>query len=132
MLTRRHTRNRSSASRSIFVVYTILFLCCSTHFALEFTHYYKVLVRARHDLFEAMQSPEHPLQSTTGVKGFSLETNELKAADFLITVTDFLGEVILIYRCWLLWSKNYSIIILPSLAAIGSIGKIPGKQSMSF
>ena len=83
------------------------------------------------DPFEATQSSECPLQSTTGVKGFSNETQELKGADLLISITDFIGGVILIYRCWLLWSKNYWIIILPSLAAIGSLGKVPSIQSLS-
>jgi hypothetical protein len=63
------------------------------------------------------------LQITTGVKGFANETKALIGADLLISITDFIGELILIYRCWLLWSKNYGIIILPSLTAIGGIGK---------
>ena len=49
----------------------------------------------------------------------------LVGADLLISIADFTGEFILIYRCWLLWSKNYWIVILPSLAAIGGLGKVP-------
>ena len=47
-----------------------------------------------------------------------------------ISLTDFIGEVILIYRCWLLWSKNYWIIILPSLTAIAGLGKVLSDQSL--
>jgi len=65
---------------------------------------------------------EHP-QTTKGVNGFGDETNALIGADLLISITDFIGEVILIYRCWLLWSRNYWIIILPSLTAIATLGK---------
>jgi hypothetical protein len=83
------------------------------------------------DPFEITQSSERPLQSKTGVKGFSKETKELEGADLLISITDFIGGVILIYRCWLLWSKNYWIIILPSLTSIGSLGKVPSMQSLS-
>jgi hypothetical protein len=66
---------------------------------------------------------EHPPQTTKGVNGFGDETNVLIGADLLISITDFIGEVILIYRCWLLWSRNYWIIILPSLTAIATLGK---------
>jgi hypothetical protein len=72
---------------------------------------------------EATQLLNTPLQITTGVKGFANETNALIGADLLISVTDFFGELILIYRCWLLWSKNFWIIIIPSLTAIASLGK---------
>ena len=47
----------------------------------------------------------------------------LPVSDLFILVTDFIGELILIYRCWLLWSRNYWVIILPSLILIASIGE---------
>lgn len=56
----------------------------------------------------------------------------LAGADLLISITDFIGGVILIYRCWLLWSRNYWIIILPSLASIASLGKVPTTMSSSM
>lgn len=61
------------------------------------------------------------MQTATGVKGFANETNALVGADLLISITDFIGELILIYRCWLLWSRNYWVIILPSLISTASI-----------
>jgi len=60
------------------------------------------------------------LQTTTGV--IASEPPELMAADLLLSVTDFMGELILIYRCWLLWDRKYWIIIFPSLCAIGGLG----------
>ena len=64
-----------------------------------------------------------PPQMAKGVKGFANETNALVGADLLISITDFIGSLILIYRCWLLWSRNYWVIILPSLISIASLGK---------
>jgi hypothetical protein len=64
-----------------------------------------------------------PPQLTKGVTGFADETNALIGADLLISITDFIGELILIYRCWLLWSRNYQVIILPCLISIASLGK---------
>jgi len=95
----RRSHNWGCVDRPIFIISILLYLSCSTHFALEFYHFYDVL-------------------STTGVKNFADETNELVGAYLLISLTDGIGEVPLIYRCWLLWSKNYWIIILPGLAAV--------------
>jgi hypothetical protein len=61
-------------------------------------------------------------QSTTGVVGFGNETHEHMAADVFISVTDLIGQLILIVRCWLLWDNNYWVIILPTLCAIGGLG----------
>jgi len=41
----RHARNRGSFSRPIFIINVLLYLSCTPHFALEFGHFYKVLVR---------------------------------------------------------------------------------------
>ncbi|KAH9995134.1 hypothetical protein BJV77DRAFT_1097770 [Russula vinacea] len=92
-------RGGTDVNKPILVISVFLFLCCSTHFALEFSHFYEVL-------------------ATTGVKRFADETKVLVGADLLISITDFVGELILIYRCWLLWSKNYWIIMLPCLTAV--------------
>ena len=43
---------------------------------------------------------------------------------------EVVGADLLIYRCWLLWSKNYWIIILPGLTAIASLGKVPTNQPL--
>jgi len=95
-------RRGNGVNKPIFIISGFLYLSCSTHFALEFSHFYRVLV-------------------TTGVNGFANETNALIGADLLISVTDFIGELILIYRCWVLWSRNYWVIILPSLLSTASI-----------
>ena len=113
-------RRGSGVNKPILIISVLLYLSCSTHFALEFSHFYKVLVCATSYRSDAIIES---LQITKGVKGFADETNALIGADLLISVTDFIGELILIYRCWLLWSKNYGIIIFPSLIAIASLGK---------
>jgi len=43
-------------------------------------------------------------------------------ADFLISFTDLVGDMVLLYRCWMLWDKNYYVIILPLLSAVGGFG----------
>ncbi|KAH9990911.1 hypothetical protein BJV77DRAFT_1010015 [Russula vinacea] len=92
----------NAANSPIFILGVLLFLACTTHFILEFNHFYHAL-------------------NTTGVKGFGNQKNGLVGAVLLIAITDFLGELVLIYRCWMLWSKNYVIIFLPTLSAIAGL-----------
>ena len=63
-------------------------------------------------------------QARSGVDGFGDETRSLLGADILISVTDVLGEIILMYRCWLLYEKNYLVITIPCLATFGGLGNI--------
>ncbi|KAH9963753.1 hypothetical protein BC827DRAFT_1339725 [Russula dissimulans] len=95
----KRSRNQNGVNKPIFVISIFLYLSCFAHFILEFIHYYTTL-------------------ATADVEGFANETHELMAADLLISVTDFIGELILIYRCWLLWDRKNWIIMFPSLCAI--------------
>jgi len=103
----KRSRDQGSGSKTIFILSIALYLSCFTHFVLEFIHYYTTL-------------------STTGVKGFGDETHEHLAADVFISVTDFIGQLIIIVRCWLLWDKNYWVTIVPSLCALAGLGCILG------
>ena len=40
------TRRGIGFNKPIFIISGLLYLCCSTHFALEFSHFYQVLVCA--------------------------------------------------------------------------------------
>jgi hypothetical protein len=64
-----------------------------------------------------------PQQTATGVQGFAIGTQAIDGANFLIILTDFIADLILIYRCWLLWSRNYWVIILPTLISTASLGE---------
>jgi hypothetical protein len=44
-------------------------------------------------------------------------------ANLLSSVADLLGDLILLYRCWLVWGKNYYVIVLPLLTALAGFGK---------
>ena len=57
-------------------------------------------------------------QAAKGVHGYANETTQLVGADIFLSLCDLLGDYILIYRLWVLWGKNYWIIILPSLCAV--------------
>ena len=57
------------------------------------------------------------------MEGFANLTGILIGAGLLLPVTRILGDLIVIYRCWVLWSKAYWVIILPSLSVISTFGK---------
>ncbi|KAF8477791.1 hypothetical protein DFH94DRAFT_846157 [Russula ochroleuca] len=89
----------SSVKGPLFILSVFLYLSCSTHFTIGFIHFYNAL-------------------NSTGVKGFSNASNSLLGASILVVMSNFFGELILIYRCWVLWSKNYWIIFIPSFTVI--------------
>ena len=62
-------------------------------------------------------------QRATGVEHFANETESLIGADILISVSDLLGGLILVYRCWVIWGKNTLVIILPLLTALAGFGE---------
>ena len=57
------------------------------------------------------------------MNGFAFETNMLLGADLMISVCDLLGDVILIYRCWVMWGRSYWVVVLPGLSAAAGFGK---------
>jgi len=97
--------DRQLAHKSpLFIITVILYLLCSTNFALSFAHYYIAL-------------------STTGVKGFAnlSNSNFTNVNGILVMIAEIMGDLIIIYRCWMLWSKSYWVIIFPSLSATATL-----------
>ena len=73
-------------------------------------------------LFQATQFLTQ-IQNAHGVKGFGTMTNTTIGAGLLASITGFMAELVLLYRCWVLWSKNYWIILFPALVVTGNLGK---------
>ena len=117
----RTRREASHLSLPVVIAHCALFLACTIHWALELYHFVTTLVCFNHlsnwivlDVY---------WQATTGVTGYARETSQLVAADVLISLCDLLGDYILIYRCWVLWGRNYWVVLVPSLCAVGGFGK---------
>lgn len=58
-----------------------------------------------------------------GVEAITVETKPQIGADILFSICDLLGDFILLYRCWIVWDRNYWVIIVPSLTAVAGFGK---------
>ncbi|KAH9852244.1 hypothetical protein C2E23DRAFT_921780 [Lenzites betulinus] len=89
----------------ILILGCVLFASCSAHFALEFLHFFTTL-------------------RDTGVDGYADETLPLVGADILISVSDLLGDFVLLYRCWIIWGKNYWVILVPLFTAVAGFSCI--------
>ncbi|KAH9941750.1 uncharacterized protein BXZ73DRAFT_9966, partial [Epithele typhae] len=98
-------RRWRSVNHPICILNCILFTSCTAHFVLEFDHY---IVRVRTEAFAA----------------FADETSALLGADLLISVSDFLGGVCLLYRCWVIWGRNFWIVLLPLVSGLAGLGCI--------
>ena len=113
---------------TILAAVCLLYLCCTTHFILEFHHFYAALVSCSHwreGLVLCTVTEHMGLQVSTGVDGFANETKPLIGADILISLCDLLGDFILLYRCWIVWEHRYCVIILPALTALAGFGEFP-------
>ncbi|KAG2361901.1 hypothetical protein BDR07DRAFT_1358347 [Suillus spraguei] len=93
------------SNRVIWVANCLLFTASTAHFALMFNHFYITLENA-------------PFSE------FGNETPVLMGANLMISVVDVIGDLLLLYRCWLVWGKNFYVIILPLLTALGGFGCI--------
>ncbi|PIL23333.1 hypothetical protein GSI_14644 [Ganoderma sinense ZZ0214-1] len=104
---RRFKAPRRKLNVSIFLANCLLYASCTTHFALEFNHFYLIL-------------------NATGVDHFADETMPLLGADILISFCDLLGDLILLYRCWVIWDKNHWVVAFPLVTATAGFGCIMG------
>ncbi|KAI0631222.1 hypothetical protein C8Q77DRAFT_194534 [Trametes polyzona] len=89
----------------ILVLGCALFASCTSHFALEFYHFFTSL-------------------RDSGADGFANETKPLVGADILISLSDLLGDCVLLYRCWIIWGRNYWVILLPLFTAVAGFSCI--------
>ncbi|KAG2066748.1 hypothetical protein BDR04DRAFT_1106193 [Suillus decipiens] len=93
------------SNRVIWVANCSLFMTSTAHFALVFNYFYTALENA-------------PFSE------FGNETPVLMGANLMISVVDVIGDLLLLYRCWLVWGKNFYVIVLPLLTALAGFGCI--------
>ncbi|KAG1746891.1 hypothetical protein EDB19DRAFT_1688166 [Suillus lakei] len=93
------------SNRVIWVANCLLFTTSTAHFALVFNNFYIAL---EHAPFSELAN----------------ETPKLMGANLLSSVADFIGDTLLLYRCWLVWGKRFYVIVLPLLTALGGFGCI--------
>ncbi|KAJ7149675.1 hypothetical protein C8R46DRAFT_1125747 [Mycena filopes] len=100
VLVRKSRRNRRS--NLPFLVFTFLmFALCTVHYALNFNNVYDgTMVHVRPHIAE--------------------ETHLLVGADTIWLLTDFFSQLLLIYRCYLVWGRSLWVVVLPLLIALAS------------
>ncbi|KAK6995783.1 hypothetical protein R3P38DRAFT_3223244 [Favolaschia claudopus] len=94
-------RSTSASIIPIFGLSCLLFGLGTVHFALNFNNVYD-------------STMVHPRPH------IAAETHLLAGADIIFSLSDFLGQIVLIYRCYLIWGNNPWIIILPLIVAFAA------------
>ncbi|KAJ7806425.1 hypothetical protein B0H14DRAFT_2304381, partial [Mycena olivaceomarginata] len=85
----------------IFGVSALLFCLSTVHFAINFNNVYT-------------STMVHPRPH------IAAETHLLVGADAMFILSDFFSQLVLIYRCYLVWNRNIWVIILPVLVAFAA------------
>jgi len=98
-------RNSGNVTPIILFFNCLLFGCATAHYALEFNHFYTYLI-------------------ANGVPNYADETKPLFGADILISLTDFIGDMFLLWRCWVVWEGNFYVLILPFLTSLAGFASI--------
>ncbi|KAJ7101435.1 hypothetical protein B0H15DRAFT_756419, partial [Mycena belliarum] len=101
VLTRRRPANKESRLPMLAVT-CWMFSLCTVHFALNFNNVYNGLM-------------VHPRPH------IAAETKLLAGADMLFSITDWCSQLILIYRCYLVWGKSIWVIILPLIMSFATV-----------
>ncbi|KAF8208001.1 hypothetical protein K438DRAFT_1961511 [Mycena galopus ATCC 62051] len=97
----RRSRKQSSIV-PIFAFIFPMFALCTVHYSLNFNNVYSgTMVHVRPHI--------------------SAETHLLVGADTIWLLTDFFSQLLLIFRCYLVWGKSIWVVILPLLIALASI-----------
>ncbi|KAF7357319.1 hypothetical protein MSAN_01327500 [Mycena sanguinolenta] len=92
---------KGTSMRPIFAVSCLLFCMSTVHHAINFNNVYtSTMVHPRPHIAD--------------------ETHLLVGADTIFILSDFFSQLVLIYRCYLVWNKNIWIVILPILVAFAA------------
>lgn len=111
-------------NRIIIILNVLLFASCTLHYAEEFNHFYVFLVRLFVPILFLSAINRILYQgSHDNINGYANESRQGIISDIAVSITDFLGDLILIYRCWVIWQHNYYVVILPLLAATAGLRK---------
>jgi hypothetical protein len=99
---RLHTSKKRDERNNLIYPLSSLFVLCPAYFLLDFTQQYLYILHT--DTTPNLQW--HLNTSTSAIYGF----------------IDFIAQAILIYRCWIVWSQKWIVIVIPSILALISLG----------
>ncbi|KAJ3842169.1 hypothetical protein EV361DRAFT_938353 [Lentinula raphanica] len=92
----------NASKMPMFATTIFMFSLATVHFSLNF-----------HNVYQGLMVHPRP--------HISDETHLLAGADMIFSISDFCSQLILIYRCYLVWSRNIWVIILPILISFASV-----------
>ncbi|KAF8190966.1 hypothetical protein K438DRAFT_1831050 [Mycena galopus ATCC 62051] len=92
---------KGASIKPIFSISCLLFCMSTIHYGINFNNVY-------------VSTMVHPRPHIAD------ETHLLVGADTMFILSDFFSQIVLIYRCYLVWNKNIWVIILPVLVAFAA------------
>ncbi|GJE85482.1 hypothetical protein PsYK624_015610 [Phanerochaete sordida] len=95
------SRSRSF-SKVIIILHCLLFAACTLHFALDFNRF--LIYTTAHD-----------------VADFGGIDNHILIAGCVVSIADFIGNLILVYRCWIIWDRNPWVVVIPFLTSTAAL-----------
>jgi len=99
LLWRRRARSRHQSKRMIIAT-SLLYFMASMHFWFQFGSKYQALF---YDIDVHVESPFN------------------RAADVVASLTDFVGQLVLMHRLWVIWGRKRYMVILPLIVAVVSL-----------
>ncbi|KAJ7672837.1 hypothetical protein B0H17DRAFT_1083527 [Mycena rosella] len=102
------TKGRNTHNQVMFIVSIIMFILATLHVAMNCFR----LIRGFSDFRDTPGGP-------VGYLG-NLALWDHVFKDTLYATQSILGDAVAVYRCWILWNKDYRFIIFPSMLLIGS------------
>ncbi|KAF8881742.1 hypothetical protein BD779DRAFT_1545096 [Infundibulicybe gibba] len=95
-------RNSHMVNRPLTLAHTLLFGLCTLFFCLDISGDYLDVVP---DAIDSVAVSRVSVGSTT-----------------LLSVIDYLAQMILLYRCWIIWDKRWVVVAVPGFLALVSLG----------
>ncbi|KZT20116.1 hypothetical protein NEOLEDRAFT_893217 [Neolentinus lepideus HHB14362 ss-1] len=112
-------RRRTAGIHWFMLISTcILFIASTTHFGFGFNNVISAFINRRNEVGEPAVIVEEP--------DFDL------LVDIMFSVNNFLGDAILIWRCWLVWQRGYRIVAFPAfILVVYAASAIVGLHNLS-
>ncbi|KAF8885309.1 hypothetical protein BD779DRAFT_683811 [Infundibulicybe gibba] len=97
-----HHRSSRMVDRRLTLAHILLFILCTLFFCLDISGDYLSVVP---DAINNVVANGSSVGSTT-----------------LFSIIDYLAQMILLYRCWIIWNKRWAVVAIPGFLALVSLG----------
>ncbi|KAF8881457.1 hypothetical protein BD779DRAFT_1011679 [Infundibulicybe gibba] len=96
-------RNSRGFDQPLTLAHILLFVLCTVSFFLDI--------------------PSDYLSLVPDVEGAPEKSQKLNLGSvWIFAIIDFLAQMILLYRCWIIWSKRWAVVVVPGFLSLVTLG----------